>query len=341
MVIGATRSSNSAKLISKDGIRYFNNILGTIGNTPLVKLNKVTRGIKPTILVKIEYFNPGGSVKDRIGIKMVEDAEKRGSIKIGGTIVEPTSGNTGVGLALVATLKGYKMIFTMPNKMSKEKELLLRAYGADVIRTPTNVSPEDPRSYYKVAEKIVKETSNAFSPNQYYNQNNPKAHYETTGPEIWRDTDGKVTYFVAGIGTGGTITGIARYLKEKNPNIKIIGVDPEGSIYHHKFYKREGKIQTYRIEGIGEDFIPETIDLSLIDEIIVVNDKDAFLMARKLAREEGLLVGGSSGAAVWATLKVSKDLDKNDLVVVLLPDTGRNYLSTIFNDDWMSGNGFL
>ena len=322
-------------------MNYFNNVLETIGNTPLVKLNKIIGTDDSIVLAKIEYLNPGGSVKDRIGIKMVEDAEKKGLIKTGGTIVEPTSGNTGVGLALVAALKGYKMIFTMPDKMSKEKELLLRAYGAEVIRTPTNVLPEDPRSYYKVAEKIVEETSNAFSPNQYFNQNNPKSHYETTGPEIWKDTGGKVTHFVAGIGTGGTITGVARYLKEKNPNIKIIGVDPEGSIYHHKFYKTEGEIHTYKIEGIGEDFIPKTVDLNLIDEIVVVNDKDAFLMARRLAREEGLLVGSTSGAAVFGALQIIKNLGSGSLVVVLFPDTGRNYLSTVFNDEWMSKNSFL
>lgn len=322
-------------------MNYFSNILETIGNTPLVKLNKVIGKGAQTVLAKIEYLNPGGSVKDRIGIKMIEDAEKKGLIKSGGTIVEPTSGNTGAGLALVAALKGYKMIFTMPDKMSKEKELLLRAYGAEVIRTPTAVSPDDPKSYYKIADKIVKETPNAFSPNQYQNQNNPEAHYETTGPEIWRDTDGKVTHFVAGVGTGGTISGVARYLKKKNPNVKVIGVDPEGSIYHHEFYKTEGEIHTYKIEGIGEDFIPKTADLSLIDQIIVVNDKDAFLMARKLAIEEGLLVGSSSGAAVFATLKIIEELDKGSLVVVLLPDTGRNYLSTVFDDGWMKQNRFL
>lgn len=322
-------------------MKYFENIIKTIGNTPLIKLNRIVGDTKPSIFAKVEYFNPGGSVKDRIGIKMLLDAEKKGLIKKGGTIVEPTSGNTGVGLALVATLKGYKMVFTMPDKMSKEKELLLRAYGADVIRTPTAVSPEDPRSYYKVAEKIVKETPNSFSPNQYYNQDNPEAHYETTGPEIWRDTNGKITHFVAGVGTGGTITGVARYLRGKNPNIKIIGVDPEGSIYHHKFYRTKGEIHTYKTEGIGEDFIPGTVDLSIIDDIIVVSDKDAFLTTRKLAREEGLLVGGSSGSAVFAALKIAENLDKNDIIIVLLPDTGRNYLSTVFNDEWMSNNGFL
>ncbi|MCP6717967.1 MAG: cysteine synthase A [Patescibacteria group bacterium] len=317
------------------------NILNTIGNTPMVRLNKINQDINAAIWVKLEFFNPGGSVKDRIGITMIEDAERKGLLKPGGTIVEPTSGNTGIGLALVAVLKGYKMIFTMPDKMSKEKESLLRAYGAKVIRTPTAVLPEDPRSYYKVAEKITKETKNAFCPNQYYNQNNPKTHYETTGPEIWRDTNGMITHFVAGMGTGGTISGAGKYLKNKNPNIKIIGADPEGSIFHHEFYKTKGKIHTYKTEGIGEDFIPDTINLEIVDEIITVNDKNAFLTTRRLAKEEGLLVGGSSGAAAFAALKIAKNLDKNDVIVVLFPDTGRNYLSTIFNDEWMLKNDFL
>jgi cystathionine beta-synthase len=320
-------------------MKYHENVLGTIGNTPLIKLNN--KESKATILAKAEFFNPGGSVKDRIGIKMLDDAEKKGLIKEGGTIVEPTSGNTGVGLALVAAQKGYKLIFTMPDKMSKEKELLLQAFGAKVIRTPTAVAPEDPRSYYKVAEKIVKETPNAFSPNQYFNQNNPKAHYETTGPEIWEQTEGKITHFVAGMGTGGTITGIAKYLKEKNPNIKIIGADPEGSLYHHKFYKNEGEIHPYKVEGIGEDFMPETADLSYVDKLMVVGDKESFITARKLAREGGLLVGGSSGSAVFAALQLAKEVEEDSVIVVLLPDTGRNYISAFFNDGWMKENGFL
>jgi len=322
-------------------MKYFENILEAIGNTPLIKLNNVTKGIKATILAKLEFLNPGGSVKDRIGIAMIEDAEKKGLLKPGGTIIEPTSGNTGVGLALVATLKGYKMIFTMPDKMSQEKELLLRAFGAEVIRCPTEVPPDDPRSYYKVAERLNKETPNSFLPNQYYNPNNPRAHYETTGPEIWRDTDGKITHLVVGIGTGGTITGAGRFLKEKNPEIKIIGVDPEGSIYHHKFYKAEGEIHTYKVEGIGEDFIPETVDLEIIDEIIVVNDRDSFIMARRLAREEGILAGGSSGSAVFAAIEIARKLDENALIVTILPDTGSNYLSKFFNDEWMKENNLL
>lgn len=322
-------------------MKVANNILELIGNTPLIKLNKITKNLKPTVLAKLEFLNPGGSVKDRIGFRMLEDAEGKGLIKKGGTIVEPTSGNTGVGLAMVAALKGYKMIFTMPEKMSKEKELLLKAYGAEVIRTPTNVSPEDPRSYYKVAERIVKETKNSFCPNQYFNENNPKAHFESTGPEIWNDTDGKVTHFICGMGTGGTITGAGKYLKQKNSDIKIIGVDPEGSIFHHKFYKTKGETHQYKIEGIGEDFIPKTIDLKIIDEIIVVEDREAMVMARRLAKEEGLLVGSSSGAAMFAALRVAENLDDDNLIVTLFPDTGRNYLTKIFNDEWMVENKFL
>lgn len=323
-------------------MKYYQNILETIGKTPLVRLNKVTSEIKATILAKVEYFNPGGSVKDRIGIAMIEEAEKKGLLKEGGTIVEPTSGNTGIGLALAAAQKGYKAIFTMPEKMSKEKELILRAFGAEVVRTPSDAqSIDDPKGLFKITEKILKETPDSFCPHQYFNQKNPEAHYQTTGPEIWRDTDGKITHFVAGMGTGGTITGIGRYLKEKNPNAKIIGVDPEGSIFHHRFYKTKEESHGYKIEGIGEPFMPETLDLKMVDEIITVNDKEAYSMARRLAREEGLLVGSSSGAAVVAALRAAKDLEESDLVVVLLPDTGRNYLSTIFNDEWLRKNGLL
>ncbi len=322
-------------------LKVANSVLDLIGNTPLVRLNKITKDIDATVLVKLEYFNPGGSIKDRIGISMIEDAERKGLLRPGGTIVEPTSGNTGMGLALVAAIKGYKMIFTIPDKMSQEKIKLLKAFGAKVIITPTAVSPGDPKSYYKVAERIVKETPNSFSPNQYFNPKNPEAHYRTTGPEIWEQTDGNIDVLVAGMGTGGTITGAGRFLKEKNSNVKIVGVDAAGSIFHHEFYGTKGKIHTYKVEGIGEDFIPGTIDLGIIDEIIKVNDKEAFLMTRRLAREEGLLVGGSSGAAVFAALKVAKGLDEDKTVVVMLPDTGRNYMNKIFSDDWLKENKFL
>ncbi len=315
---------------------YYKDILETIGNTPLVKLNKIAEGIKAIILAKVEYFNPGGSVKDRIGITMLEEAERKGLLKPGGTIIEPTSGNTGIGLAIAAVIKGYKMIFLMPEGRSKEKENFLRALGAKVIRTPPSISP-DP----KIAQELVKKTPNSFCPNQYFNQTNPETHYQTTGPEIWQDTDGKITYFVAGLGTGGTITGVARYLKEKKPNVKIIGVDPEGSIYHHRFYNTEEKIHSFNLEGIGEPFIPGAVDLKLIDEIITIIDRDAQLMTRRLAKEEGLFVGPSSGAVVWAALKIAQNLKENDLVVALLPDTGRNYLDTTFNDEWMAKHGFI
>lgn len=318
-------------------MKYANNILELIGNTPLVKLNSVTKELKPLILAKLEYLNPGGSVKDRIGIKMIEKAEKEGLLKQGGNIVEPTSGNTGVGLAMVAAIKGYKCTFVMPDKMSDEKRSLLRAYGADVIITPTNVEPDSPHSYYSVSDRLAKELPNGYKPNQYANMANPQAHYETTGPEIWEQTDGKIDYFFAGMGTGGTISGVAKYLKEKNPNVKIIGVDPEGSLYSGNIVK------PYKIEGIGEDFIPETIDLKIIDDIVTVNDKESFIMTRRLAREEGILVGGSCGAAVAGVVKYVKkhNIPENKIIVVLLPDSGRSYLSKIFNDDWMKENGFI
>jgi cystathionine beta-synthase len=317
-------------------------ILDLIGNTPILKLNKLTEGLQGTILAKLEFLNPGGSIKDRIGISMIEAAEAQGLIKPGYTIVEPTSGNTGLGLAMAAIAKGYKMVFTLPDKMSKEKIDLLKAFGAKVIITPTNVPPEHPANYIKVAEKIVKETPNSFMPNQYFNKSNPQAHYRTTGPEIWEQTQGKIDILVASMGTGGTISGTGRYLKEKNPNIRLIGVDPEGSLYHHEFYGTKGDIHSYKVEGIGEDFLPDTLNLKLLDEIITVTDKEAFLMARKLSQEEGIFAGGSAGSAVFASLQVaSRPESKGKVIVVILPDTGRNYLNKIYSDDWMTENGYL
>jgi cystathionine beta-synthase len=322
-------------------VKVANTILDLIGNTPMVKLSKLTKGFQCSILAKLEFFNPGGSVKDRIGIAMIEAAEKQGLIKPGYVIVEPTSGNTGVGLAVAALVKGYKMIFTLPDKMSKEKIDLLKAFGAKVIITPTNVAPDHPANYVKVAERIVQETPNSFMPNQYFNQSNPEAHYRTTGPEIWTQTAGKIDVLVATMGTGGTISGTGRYLKEKNPKIKIIGVDPEGSMYHHEFYGTKGEIHSYRVEGIGEDFLPSTLNLKIVDEIITVTDKDAFLTARKLSQQEGIFAGGSAGAAVFAALQVAEKLKENQTIVVILPDTGRNYINKIYSDEWMTEYGFL
>ena len=319
----------------------FNSILDLIGNTPMLKLKKLTAGLQCTILAKLELLNPGGSIKDRIGIQMIEAAEKQGLIKPGYTIVEPTSGNTGIGLAIAAIAKGYKMIFTLPDKMSKEKIDLLKAFGAKVIVTPTAVSPDHPSNYVKVAERIVKETPNSFIPNQYFNNSNPETHYRKTGPEIWQQTEGKIDVLVASMGTGGTISGIGRYLKEKNPDIRLVGVDPEGSLYHHAYYKTQGDIHPYKVEGIGEDFLPSTLNLKIIDEIITVTDKDAFLTARKLALNEGIFAGGSAGAAVFAALQVAKECKNNQTIVVILPDTGRNYLNKIYSDEWMIENRFL
>jgi cystathionine beta-synthase len=318
-----------------------NNILEAIGNTPLVRLNSVSKGVKAEILVKMENLNPGGSVKDRIGVAMVQDAENKGLLKPGGTIIEPTSGNTGTGLAMVACIKGYKMIFTMPDKMSEEKRSLLRAYGAKVVVTPTSVSTDSPDHYIKVAERLARETPNSYMPNQYVNNANPLAHYQTTGPEIWRQTDGKLDVFVCGMGTGGTITGIGRFLKEKKRSIRVVGADPEGSIYYPRFHGNREQPHQYKVEGIGEDFMPKTMDMTIVDDVIQVSDKDAFHTARRLAREEGILVGGSGGTAVYAALQIAKKEGRGQTIVTILPDSGRNYLTKIFSDEWMKQNGFL
>ncbi|MFI7212180.1 cystathionine beta-synthase [Micromonospora maritima] len=317
-------------------MQYYDNVVELIGNTPLVRLRNVTEGIQATVLAKVEYVNPGGSVKDRIALRMVEDAEKAGILGPGGTIVEPTSGNTGVGLALVAQLRGYRCVFVCPDKVSQDKQDVLRAYGAEVVVCPTAVAPEDPRSYYNVSDRLAREIPGAWKPNQYSNPANPRSHYETTGPELWRQTEGKITHFVAGVGTGGTISGIGRYLKEASEGrVKVIGADPEGSVYSG------GTGRPYLVEGVGEDFWPETYDRSIADEIVEVSDKESFEMTRRLAREEGLLVGGSCGMAVVGALEVARKAGPDDVVVVLLPDGGRGYLSKIFNDGWMARYGFL
>ncbi len=315
-------------------MEYVESILDLVGNTPLVRLNKVTEGLRPTILAKLEQLNPGGSVKDRIGLAMIEDAERQGLLRAGGTIIEPTSGNTGHGLAMAAAIKGYKMVFVMPDKMSPEKISLLRAYGAEVVVCPTNVERDSPQSYYSVAERLTREIPGGYQPNQYFNPRNPEVHYKTTGPEIWRQTEGKITTFVAGVGTGGTISGVGKYLKEQNPAIRIIGADPEGSIY-------SGEIAPYKVEGVGEDFWPGTFDRDVVDEFIQVTDRECFVAARKLARQEGILVGGSAGLALHAAIQVAVDSKADDVIVVLLPDTGRNYLSKFFSDEWMRQNGYL
>ncbi|HEX4493257.1 MAG TPA: cystathionine beta-synthase [Acidimicrobiia bacterium] len=310
-------------------------ILDLVGNTPLVRLRRVGSDLSCQLLAKVETVNPGGSVKDRPAIAMIDAAEEAGLLKPGGTIVEPTSGNTGAGLAIVAAQRGYRCIFVMSDKMSNEKVALLRSYGADVVVCPTAVPPEDPRSYYSTAERLVRETPGAFRPDQYSNPANPRAHELSTGPELWRQTAGRITHFVAGIGTGGTITGVGRYLKRQNPDVQIIGADPQGSVFSG------GSGRPYLVEGVGEDFWPTTFDPKIVDRVVEVSDAESFLMARRVTREEGLLIGGSCGTAVHAALEVGAELGPDAVVVVLLPDSGRNYLSKIFDDDWMLENGFL
>ncbi|QIG39011.1 cystathionine beta-synthase [Microbacterium sp. 4R-513] len=316
-------------------MRYAQSVADLVGNTPLVRLNRITAGIGATVLAKVEYFNPGGSAKDRIAANIIDAAEREGLLKPGGTIVEPTSGNTGVGLALIAQQRGYRCVFVVPDKVAEDKRAVLRAYGAEVVVTPTAVEPDDPRSYYSVSDRLVREIPGAYKPNQYANQNGPRSHYETTGPEIWRDTDGRVTHFVAGVGTGGTITGTGRFLKEASAGeVRIVGVDPVGSIYSG------GPVHGYDVEGVGEDFWPAAYDPTIVDEIHRVSDAESFAMTRRLAQEEGLLVGGSSGMAVVGALRAARDLPEDAVMVVLLPDHGRGYLSKVFDDDWMTSHGY-
>ncbi len=318
-----------------------NNILEAIGHTPLVRLNRLTAGFAADVYVKADYMNPGGSVKDRIGISMIDEAERKGLLKPGGTIIEGTSGNTGIGLALVGAVRGYKLVFTITDKQSKEKVDLLKALGAEVIVCPTAVEPDDPRSYYSVAKKLAKDIPNSFYPNQYENPMNPEAHYRTTGPEIWEDSEGKITHFVCGMGTGGTISGVGRYLKEKNPNVKIIGVDPIGSLYY-EFAKtgKVGKAKTYVVEGIGEDIFPATMDFKMLDDVVQVNDQECFVWARRLVKQEGIFTGGSGGGCVSGALRVAKSLPKGSFVVAFLPDTGMRYLSKVYSDEWMRERGY-
>jgi len=322
--------------------RVFNTIAEALGHTPLVKLNRVTAGIKCKVFAKLEHLNPGGSSNDRTALRIIEEAKHSGQLKPGGTIVEATSGNAGAGLAMLAAAKGYRTILTVPDKTSQEKIRMLKAYGAEVIVCPTSVPPDSPESYHSVARAIVQETPSAIFANHYANPQNPEAHYHTTGPEIWEQTAGKITALVCGIGTGGTISGTARFLKEKKPDLKVIGVDPVGSVLHDYFYSQKlGPGAPYMLEGIGEDMIPETLNLQVIDDILTVDDKESFLMARRLAREEGLLVGGSCGSATVATLRIARELPADHLVVTIFPDTGMYYLSKFYSDEWMKENRFL
>ena len=317
-------------------MRYVNSLLDLIGNTPLLRLGRSTDDAKPLVLAKVEYLNPGGSVKDRIATRMIEAAEESGELRPGGTIVEPTSGNTGVGLAMVAQAKGYHCVFVCPDKVSEDKRNVLAAYGAEVVVCPTAVAPDHPDSYYSVSDRLVREIEGAWKPNQYANVNNPRSHYETTGPEIWEQTDGRVTHFVAGVGTGGTISGVGRFLKEQNSAVQVVGADPAGSVYSG------GTGRPYLVEGVGEDFWPSTYDRDIADRIIEVSDGDSFEFTRRLAREEALLVGGSSGMAAFAAVQLAHELDDPDaVIVVLLPDSGRGYLAKVFNDEWLSQYGFL
>jgi cystathionine beta-synthase len=318
-----------------------NNILEAFGNTPLVRLNRMTRDIAAEVYVKADYTNPGGSVKDRIGVYMIDEAERQGWLKPGGTIIEGTSGNTGMGLALVAAVRGYKVVFTITDKQSKEKVDLLKAFGAEVIVCPTAVEPEDPRSYYSVAKKLAREIPNSYYPNQYENPMNPEAHYGTTGPEIWKDSEGRISHFVCGMGTGGTISGVGRYLKEQTPGVRMIGVDPIGSLYY-EFAKtgKVGKATTYVVEGIGEDILPGTMDFKILDDVMQVNDEECFVTARRLARMEGIFTGGSGGGCVSAALRLARKCKKSDFIVAFLPDAGTRYLSKVYNDEWIRDHGY-
>jgi cystathionine beta-synthase len=319
-----------------------NSILDAVGRTPLIRLNRITKGLKPAIYVKADYLNPGGSVKDRIGITMIDAAERQGLLKPGGTIIEATSGNTGMGLALVAAVRGYKVVFTINDKQSKEKIDLLKALGAEVVVCPTAVEPGDPRHYHSVAQKLAKEIPNSYYADQYSNPENPNSHYETTGPEIWEDSEGRITHFVCGLGTGGTVTGVARFLKEKNPKIQIIGVDPVGSIYYDYF--KHGKLikgSTYAVQGIGGDCLHKTLEFQLLDDVLQVTDEECLVVTRRLARLEGIFAGGSCGGAVSAAMRVARDLDASAFLVVFLPDTGMRYLSNVYNDDWMRQRGYV